>query len=89
MQLAAFLLPAALLLGACATDNSPTAVCRRQAEQDPKVKALEFSSAHSMALAETDAGELAFLRREDTLRCLQDKGVISEGGVEPVRPPMP
>jgi len=89
MQLGAFVLLAALLPAACASDNSPEAVCRRQAEQDPKVQELQFMSAHSMALAETNKGELTFLIREGTLRCLQDKGLVPTGGVEPVEPPMP
>lgn len=83
------LLLLALLPVACATDNSPQAVCRRQAEQDPKIQELEFMSAHSMALEETYKGQLTFLIREGTLRCLQDKGLLPSGGVEPIEPPTP
>lgn len=82
-------LAAALLPGGCATDHSPEAVCRRQAEQDPQIQQLEFMSAHSMALAKTNAGKLDFLRQQDVLQCLQAKGVIPQGGVEPVEKPIP
>ncbi|MGH7120053.1 MAG: hypothetical protein ACREFP_13860 [Acetobacteraceae bacterium] len=89
MQLRSVLLLAALLPAACATDHSPQALCRRQAERDPQIQALESSSAHSARLARENAGELAYLRREGTYRCLQDRGVVPQGGVEPVVPPTP
>lgn len=89
MQLGPLLLLAALLPAACTVDNSPQAICRRQAERDPQIQSLEFDSAHSMRLAREDAGQLAYLRRQDAFRCLQDRGVIPQGGVEPVAPPTP
>lgn len=79
----------ALVPAACATDHSPEAACRRQAEKDPKIQSLEFSSGRNTSFAETHAGELTYLRRQDTLRCLQSRGLIPEGGVEPVQPPIP
>ncbi|MGH7077627.1 MAG: hypothetical protein ACREFU_05965 [Acetobacteraceae bacterium] len=79
----------ALVPAACATDHSPEAFCRRQAENDPKIQSLEFSSGRNTSFAETHAGELVYLRRQDTLRCLQARGLVPGGGVEPVQPPIP
>ena len=89
MQIRSLLLLLALLLAACATDNSPQAECRRQANNDPEVKALFVDSLRNQSYAATHAGELAYLRRQATLRCLQDRGLASPGGVEPVRPAIP
>lgn len=89
MQLRPLFLLLALLPVACAMDNSPAAVCRRQAEKDLKIRSLEFGSFRNQSFAETYAGELAYLHRQDVLRCLQARGLAPQGGVEPVRTPIP
>ena len=89
MKLRVFSLLATVLLAACATDDTPEAVCRRQADRDPAVHALAVQMLQNPAVAQTYAGELQYMRRQATLRCLQDKGLAVPGGVEPVRPPIP
>ena len=81
---------AAVLLAACATtDNSPQAVCRRQAYNDPQVNALRIRMMQSPSVNLGSNGQLQYLLQQATLRCLQDKGLAVPGGVEPVIPTDP
>ncbi len=81
---------AALLIAACQpTDNSPEAVCRRQAYNDPQVVALRIRMMQSASVDLGSKGELQYLLEQATLRCLQDKGLAVPGGVEPVQPTRP
>ncbi|HTU53266.1 MAG TPA: hypothetical protein VMF62_04775 [Acetobacteraceae bacterium] len=82
---------AALLLAACSGggDNSPEAVCRRQAYNDPQVHALRIQMMQIPSASLGSQGQLQYLLNQATLRCLQDKGLAVPGGVEPVRPAGP
>lgn len=79
-----------LLLAGCGlgepSGNTPQAVCRRQAYNDPKVKALTLQS---MGVASGNP-QLQFdydkALRDATNACLRQRGVPVQGGVEPVRP---
>lgn len=76
-------------LAACASSrsgDSPEAVCRRQAYDDPAVKLLtiqNMGAASAKPDAEFDYNQ-ALRRASDA--CLRQKGVHVQGGVEPVRP---
>ncbi|HUC16942.1 MAG TPA: hypothetical protein VMA37_04545 [Acetobacteraceae bacterium] len=90
MTLRVLVLLAALLPAACApSDNSPEAVCRHQAYDDPQVRALRIQMMRSYSANLGSQGQLKYLLRQATLRCLQDKGVAVPGGVEPVQPANP
>jgi hypothetical protein len=80
---------AAFLLAACAGggDNSPEAVCRRQAYDDPAVRATRLQMMQVPSANLGLQGQLQYQLRQATMRCLQDKGLAVPGGVEPVRPP--
>jgi len=87
MTLRVLVLLAALLPAACASsNNSPEAVCRRQAYDDPQVRALRVQMMRSYSANLGSQGQLQYLLRQATLRCLQDKGLAVPGGVEPVKP---
>ena len=75
-----------LLLGACANSDSPQAVCRRQASNDPEVRALTVQALIQPMMAPNYYPEIEFHRRQAELRCLQNKGLATPGGVEPVMP---
>ena len=60
---------ATLLLAACATNDSPEAVCRRQADRDPAVHALAVQMLQNSYVSQTYAGQLQYMRRPATLRC--------------------
>ncbi len=84
------LLVALLLPAACASsDNSPEALCRQQAYSDPQVRALRIQMMQSSSANLGSQGQLQYLLRQATLRCLQDKGLAVPGGVEPVQPANP
>jgi hypothetical protein len=79
-----------LALAACGSfgtaGDSPEAVCRRQAYDDPTVKRLGIENLGASA---PDPGldfdyNLAMRKATDT--CLRQKGITVRGGVEPVRP---
>ena len=75
-----------LLIG-CATaspGDSPEAVCRRQAYDDPAVKNLMI--VNTTAAGPQTTFDLNLALREATQNCLRQKGVAVRGGVEPVRP---
>jgi hypothetical protein len=77
----------AVLLAACATTgDSPRAVCRRQAYNDPQVTALRIRMMQIPSVNLGSSGQLQYLLQQATLRCLQDKGLAVPGGVEPVVP---
>jgi outer membrane biogenesis lipoprotein LolB len=81
---------AVLLLAACTTTgNSPQAACRSQANYDPQVRALRTSMVQNPSVALGSSGQLEYLIRQATIRCLQDKGLAVPGGVEPVMPQEP
>lgn len=79
-------LSVALLLGACATGDSPQAVCARKASNDPQVRELSRQAMIQPLQAWNYYPEIEFYRRQANLRCLQDKGLATPGGVEPVMP---
>ncbi|HWA79113.1 MAG TPA: hypothetical protein VG848_02270 [Acetobacteraceae bacterium] len=90
MKLRVLALLAVLLPAACApSDDSPQAVCRRQAYDDPQVRALRVQMMQSSSANLGSRGQLQYLLRQATLRCLQDKGLAVPGGVEPVQPANP
>lgn len=86
MPFRAFALCSALLLGACATDGSPQAVCKRKASNDPQVRELSRQAMIQPLLAPNYYPQIEFYRRQANLRCLQEKGLATPGGVEPVMP---
>lgn len=85
MRAGVWLLP--LLMAACSagpSGDSPDAVCRRQAYDDPRVKALIMPNA---ALVGPDSDfALTVALRNATQDCLRKRGIAVRGGVEPVRP---
>jgi hypothetical protein len=76
-------------LAGCAASrpgDSPEAVCRRQAYDDPAVKRLTIENLGSSS-ADADAQfEYDKALRDATQTCLRQKGIQVRGGVEPVRP---
>jgi hypothetical protein len=76
-------------LAGCAASgpgDSPEAVCRRQAYDDPAVKHLTVENLGSSS-ADPDAQfEYYKALRDATQTCLRQKGIQVRGGVEPVRP---
>ena len=79
-------------LAGCAASgpgNSPEAMCRRQAYDDPAVKHLTIENLGSLS-ADVDAQDAQFeydkALRGATQTCLRQKGIQVRGGVEPVRP---
>jgi hypothetical protein len=76
------------MLAGCASDasgDSPEAVCRRQAYDDPTVKQLTIANL-SPASPNPDAKfEYSEALRNATDACLRQKGVHVQGGVEPVQ----
>ena len=81
------LLPLALL--ACGpTGNSPEAECTRQAEQDPTVRSIyrDDQGYYTQQTGEARAN-LQWAKQQAFRKCMQAKGLLPAGGVEPVRPP--
>jgi hypothetical protein len=77
------------LLTGCASsnqDNSPEAVCRRQAYDDPAVKGLLVRSLGENAANAQEQFDYEMDLRKATDACLRRKGVQVRGGVEPVGP---
>jgi hypothetical protein len=66
-------------------DDSPEAVCRREAYNDPKVKALLVQNLGWAAPDQTLLYQISLAERAATQKCLQDKGIAVRGGVEPVQ----
>lgn len=79
---------AVFLLAACGgtADNSPEAICRRQAYDDPAVRAVRVQMMQIPSGPLALQGQLQYLLSQATIRCTQDKGLAVPGGVEPVRP---
>jgi hypothetical protein len=81
-----------LLLAGCGSnspDDSPDAVCRRQAYDDPTVKDLTIGSTNWVQqnpLKGQSQFEYNQALRDATDACLRQKGIQVRGGVEPVRP---
>ena len=83
----AWMLP--VLLTACsfgASDNSPQALCERQAYDDPAVREIIGNSAGNYMDGGPQRDQMLWAVRQGTQRCLQKKGLAPPGGVEPVRP---
>jgi hypothetical protein len=90
-------LPLGLLLGLLASpllagcgiwgsqDNSPEGQCRRQAYDDPTVKSLTVESLGQSADNPDSDYQYNVALRAATQKCLQQKGIATRGGVEPVR----
>jgi hypothetical protein len=78
-----------ITLAGCASgpqDNSPEAVCQRQAYDDPKVKALIVQR---LGWTSTDPNldfQTTNALHDATEKCLLSKGIATRGGVQPVRP---
>lgn len=78
-----------LLVAACAFEpqgNSPQAICKRDAYNDPTVKQMTIENTQRSSMspkANFDYNE-ALHRAYDA--CLLKHGVAVKGGVEPVRP---
>jgi hypothetical protein len=79
-----------VLLAGCglgrSSGDSPEAVCRRQAYDDPEVK-HQIIEGMGISAANPDS-QFAYRMalRKATDRCLRQRGVQVRGGVEPVRP---
>jgi hypothetical protein len=82
----ALILP--VVLAACATDNSPRAQCERQADEDPTVQSIYRGDQGDYTRLGPARSNLMWAKRQATIKCLQAKGIIPPGGVEPVRPPV-
>ncbi len=67
-------------------NDSPEAVCRHQAYDDPKVKNLTVKYLGSAAASPDAAFEYNKALHDATDACLRQKGIQVQGGVEPVRP---
>jgi predicted component of type VI protein secretion system len=78
----------ALLLAGCGSgkpNDSPEAACRRQAYNDPKVKALTVQSTEAASINPQSNFDYTMALREATQACLKQSGAQVRGGVEPVR----
>ncbi len=85
-----FLLVLPLLLAGCAIfgpkADTPQAECQRQANEDPKVTALEVKQ-FSLTPSDPDISpDITMARHEALQRCLITHGLAAPGGVEPLRP---
>ncbi|MBV8915760.1 MAG: hypothetical protein JOZ05_22325 [Acetobacteraceae bacterium] len=77
-----------LALAACVTGDSPQAQCERQADQDPTVRSIYRGDQGDYTQLGPARSNLLWAKRQATIKCLQAKGVLPPGGVEPVRPPV-
>jgi hypothetical protein len=78
-----------VLLAGCGASNSgdtPEAVCRRQAYDDPTVKHLTVENLGASAPNPGADFDYNKALRDATDACLRQKGIQVRGGVEPVRP---
>ncbi|HTW73190.1 MAG TPA: hypothetical protein VME47_25155 [Acetobacteraceae bacterium] len=81
----------ALSLAGCSSwfepaGNSPEAVCRRQAYDDPTVKQIIVRSMGQPSANPQTQFDYEKALRDATNACLKKKGIAVRGGVEPVRP---
>lgn len=81
--------PVLLFLAGCGSgpqDNSPQAVCRRQAYDDPTVKLLIVQGMQLPATNPQNQFDYNMALRKAIDACLRQRGLPVPGGVEPVRP---
>jgi hypothetical protein len=71
-----------------AQDDTPLGQCQRQAEQDPKVKALIMETFNGVNGDPAHFQQLKVARYEATNACLRARGIPVPGGVEPVQKPV-
>lgn len=77
------------MLAGCAASgpgDSPEAVCRRQAYDDPTVKHLTIENLGSSSADPGAQFDYDKALRDATQTCLRQKGIQVRGGVEPLRP---
>jgi hypothetical protein len=72
--------------GSSAPGDSPDAVCRRQAYDDPAVKRLTIAGLQDSSPGGQTQFAYNLALRNATESCLRQKGIQVRGGVEPVRP---
>jgi hypothetical protein len=77
-----------LALSACTADDSPQVQCERQADQDPTVLSIYRGDQGDYTRLGPARSNLLWAKRQATIKCLQAKGLLPPGGVEPVRPPV-
>jgi hypothetical protein len=77
-----------LLMVSCSADDTPQAQCVRQADQDPTVRSIYRGDQGDYTRIGPARSNLMFAKRQATIACLQAKGILPPGGVEPVRPPV-
>jgi hypothetical protein len=77
-----------LLMVSCSADDTPQAQCERQADQDPTVLSIYRGDQGDYTQVGLARSNLLFAKRQATIACLQAKGILPPGGVEPVRPPV-
>jgi len=78
-----------LVLAACGSNSpadSPDAVCRRQAYDDPAVKHLTIATLQNASPSGQVVSDYNQALRDATQACLRQKGIQVRGGVELVRP---
>jgi hypothetical protein len=79
-----------VLLAGCSlgqpSGDSPEAVCRRQAYDDPTVKRLIIEQMGMGGSNPQNQFDYEKALRDATDACLRKKGIAVRGGVEPVRP---
>ncbi len=78
---------ALVLLSCGGTDNSPQAQCERQANDDPTVMSIYRGEQGDYTQLGPARSNLIWAKRQATLKCLRQKGLVPPGGVEPIRPP--
>ncbi len=77
------------LVSGCAsypTGNSPQAVCRRDALDDPAVKQITIAQMNSGSMSGKAKFDYRQAVHDAYNKCLRQHGVEFRGGVEPVRP---
>jgi hypothetical protein len=79
-----------LLLAGCGIlgprSSSPQAECEWQANSDPKVESLSLQEFNRNTQSPDLRPDIAVAKHEATVRCLQARGLVPPGGVQPVRP---
>jgi hypothetical protein len=75
-------------MASCSADNTSQAQCERQADQDPMVLSIYRGDQGDYTQIGPARSNLMFAKRQATIKCLQAKGILPPGGVEPVRPPV-
>jgi hypothetical protein len=79
-----------LLLAGCGwgqpQGNSPEAICRREAYNDPTVKRVTIESMGTAGINQQMQFKYNKAIRDATNACLRRRGIKVPGGVEPVEP---